>query len=90
MICEPSKIKAKYKLAIVEVAHKSKDDCVRPATLRYTNIRCESVASVLVERNVQRLVLALPVEEQDTPLTVKACDTHVEVVCCSDMKAGVE
>ena len=79
MICEPSKIKAKYKLAIVEVAHKSKDGCVRSATLRYTNIRGDNWVSVLVERSVQRLVLVLPVEEQDTPLTVKDCDTHVEV-----------
>ena len=79
MICEPSQIKAKYKLAIVEDVLTSNDGCVRSATLRYTNIRGEQCTSVRVKRSVQRLVLVLPVEEQDTPLTVKDCDTRVEV-----------
>ena len=38
MICESSPIKAKYKFAIVEAVHTSDDDCVRSATVRYSNI----------------------------------------------------
>ena len=41
LICEPSKIKAKYKLAIVEVVHESTDGNVRSATLRYSGVRVE-------------------------------------------------
>ena len=79
MICEPSQIKAKYKLAIVESVHTSSDGCVRSATLRYSNIRGDGWTSVRVQRSVQRLVMILPVEEQEQPLQVKDCEDHVEV-----------
>ena len=79
MICEPSQIKAKYKLAIVESVHASDDGCVRSATLRYSNMRGDGWTSVRVKRSVQRLVLVLPIEEQEKPLHVKDCDDHVEV-----------
>ena len=79
MICEPSTIKAKYKLAIVETVHTSSDGCVRSATLRYSNIRKDGWVPVRVERSVQRLVLLLPVEEQETPLAVEDEELKVEV-----------
>ena len=79
MICETSQIKAKYKLAIVEAVHTSTDDCVRSATLRYSNLRGDGWTSVRVKRSVQRLILVLPVEEQDNPLDVNDHDSHVEV-----------
>ena len=79
MICEASRIKAKYKLAIVEAVHTSNDGCVRSVTLRYSNLRGDGWTSVRVKRCVQRLVLVLPVEEQDNPLDVSDHDSHVEV-----------
>ena len=82
-------IKAKYKLAIVEVAHTSNDGCVRSATVRYANIRGERSTLVRVKRSVQRLVLLLPVEEQENPLEVKDSDSHVDVECRSTVKVGV-
>ena len=83
MICQTSQVKAKYKLAIVEDVHCSNDGCVRSATVKYTNIpsggRCSYVR---VKRSVQRLVLILPVEEQETPLEVKDKESFVEVQGC--------
>ena len=83
MICQPSQVKAKYKLAIVEDVHTSNDGCVRSATVKYTNIpsggRCSYVR---VKRSVQRLVLILPVEEQETPLEVQDKDSFLEVQGC--------
>ena len=79
MICEPSPIKAKYKLAIVEAVHTSDDGSVRSATVRYTVVNGKRSTNIRVKRSVQRLVLILPVEEQDTPLKVNDFDTHVIV-----------
>ena len=79
MICEPSRIKAKYKLAIVEAVHTSSDGCVRSATLRYSNVKKDGWTSVRVERSVQRLVLLLPVEEQEKPLEVEDQEDRMEV-----------
>ena len=79
MICEPSRIKAKYKLAIVEAVHVSSDGCVRSATLRYSNVKKDGWVSVRVERSVQRLVLLLPVEEQEKPLEVEDRENCMEV-----------
>ena len=39
MICEPTKVKAKYRLAIVEEVKTSGDGCVRSATVRYSLFR---------------------------------------------------
>ena len=80
LICETSQIKAKYKLAIVEAVHTSEDGCVRSATLRSSNLKGDGWSSVRVKRSVQRLVLVLPVEEQDGPLDVNIHDSHVEVI----------
>ena len=80
MICKPSHIKAKYKLAIVEGVHTSNDGRVRSATLRYSNINGERCTRVTVKRSVQRLVLIFPVEEQeDGTLQVQELETHTKV-----------
>ncbi len=88
MICESSPIKSKYKLAIVDQVHTSDDGAVRSATVRYANVHGDSSTSVRVKRSVQRLVLILSVEEQDSPLEVLDYDTYVKV-CRSPVKAGV-
>ena len=89
MIAESSPLKAKYKLAIVEQVHTSDDGLVRSATVRYTNIRGDSWTHIRVKRSVQRLVLIMPVEEQNqVELTVTDHDSHV-VVGRLDVKAGV-
>ena len=88
MICEPSQIKAKYKLAIVETVHTSNDGCVRSATLRYSNIKGERCTRTTVKRSVQRLVLIIPIEEQKSELEVRDYESHVKV-CRSPAKAGV-
>ena len=79
LICEPTKIKAKYKLAIVEVAHLSSEGCVRSATLQYSNLRGDGWVSVRVERSIQRLIMILPVEEQEKPLLVEEGEKRVTV-----------
>ena len=83
MICEFSQIKAKYKLGIVENIHISSDNCVRSVTVKYTNIASNGRSTFIrVKRSVQRLVLILPVEEQETKLEVVDKDFHVEVEEC--------
>ena len=74
-ICEPSKLKAKYKLGVVDNVTVSKDGIVRSATVRYVLLQKnskgeDSVRTIRVSRSVQRLVLILPVEEQDSPLMI--------------------
>ena len=85
MICEPTKIKAKYRLAIVDDVKISKDGCVRSATLRYSSIRTspkgkEIVQVIRVKRSVQRLCLILPVEEQSADVQV---NEHEHFVQCT-------
>ena len=84
MITEPSKLKAKYKLAIVEDVKLSRDGCVRSAALRYNNVQPgtdnPSSTPVRVTRTVQRLVLVLPVEEQSSSLMVIDDDSHTSIV----------
>ena len=79
MICESSPIKAKYELAIVEVVNSSDDGYVRSAIVKYSNVRSDYWTHVRVKRSVQRLVLIMPVEEQNEPLQVKDFDSHVAV-----------
>ena len=81
MICEPSPIKANYKLAIVEAVDVSKDNCVRSATVRYS----KGSRRITVQRSVQRLVLILPVEEQGG----SKLEVHGQEVCRSPVEAGV-
>ena len=66
-----SKLKAKYKLAVVEEVVTSGDGKVRSGTLKYVLMDGTNVSRVVrVKRSVQRLVLLLPVEEQCAPLQV--------------------
>ena len=89
MICDASPIKGKYKLAVVETVHASADGAVRSATVRYVNVNGDRVTTVRVQRCVQRLILILPVEEQDDSMEVKDFNSHIQVECCSPVKAGV-
>ena len=74
MIAEASKLKAKYKLAIVDDVKVSRDNIVRSAVLRYNNVQNWNnelrARPVRVTRSVQRLVLILPIEEQSSPLDI--------------------
>ena len=83
MIREATLIRAKYKLGIVETVYISADDCVRSATVKYNNISTDGrSSSVRVKRSVQRLVLILAVEEQETGLEVFDKNTYVQVEEC--------
>ena len=84
LICEPSKLKAKYELSVVDSVVLSSDNIVRSAVVRYVLLQKNSKGDVntriiRVSRSVQRLVLILPVEEQHTPLVVT--DDEVTVSC---------
>ena len=85
MICDASPIKGKYKLAVVDSVHTSADGAVRSATVRYVNVNGDRVTTVRVERCVQRLILILPVEEQDGSMEVKDLNTHIEVGCVAHL-----
>ena len=89
MICDSSPIKTKYKLAIVETVHTSDDGSVRSATVRYAVVKGEKSTNIRVTRSVQRLVLILPVEEQENFLDVNDLGTRVQVECRSPVKARV-
>ena len=83
MICEPTKIKAKYKLGIVDVKLSS-DGQVRSATIKYCNVQhvpgsTDRVSTLCIVRSIQRLSLIMPVEEQDTALVVNEYEFHVQV-----------
>ena len=83
MIYEPTKMKAKYKLGVIEAVKESGDGCVRSATIRYSHVQRTpegdgKVSLVRVSRSVQRMVLIMAVEEQTIPLMVKDDDFHVE------------
>ena len=84
LICEPSKLKAKYKLGVVDSVNHSADNLVRSVVVRYILVRKNakgvlSTRTIRVSRSVQRLVLILPVEEQHTPLEVT--DDEVTIKC---------
>ena len=91
MICEDSKIKAKYKLGIVDAVKVSTDGVVRSATVRYCIIRknnkgVEHVTHMQVKRSIQRLALILPVEETLKPLVVKDYEHSIE--CTNETSGG--
>ena len=89
LICEPTKIKAKYRLGIVEAVKESHDGCVRSATIRYTSVPTrdtEVARTIRVQRSVQRLCLILPVEEQSAGVGVEVNEHEYHVKCVpSDM-----
>ena len=83
MIAEPSKLKAKYKLGIVDDVKPSRDGFVRSVVVRYNNVQHgtdnPTAIPVRVTRSVQRLVLVLPVEEQSSPLMITDDDHHLSI-----------
>ena len=92
MICEDSKVKAKYKLGVVDDVKVSQDGIVRLATVRYCNIRKNNknediVTNVFVKRSVQRLALILPVEESTDSIVVNDYEHSVE--CATETSGGV-
>ena len=92
MICEPSKIKSKYKMGVIETVFESNDGYVRSVVVKYVLVQKSSagdgkVTTIRVKRSIQRLTLILPVEEQDSQVEVKDFESHVE--CVSPVKAGV-
>ena len=89
MICDAGKLKAKYKLGVVDAVNVSFDGHVRSATIRYVLVQQNSnendrIRVIRVTRSVQRLVLILPIEEQAHQLEVKE-----DGLCCQIVKAGV-
>ena len=88
MICEDLKIKAKYKLGVVDEIKVSDDDVVRSVTVRYCNIRKDEkgedkVTHVRVKRSVQYLALIMPVEESSpSPIVVKDHGHFVQCATC--------
>lgn len=85
MICEPSKVKSKYKMGVVETVKQSNDGAVRSATMRYCNVQRnprgeDKVTTVRVARSVQRLVLIMAVEEMSAPVDVEEYEHCVKCV----------
>ena len=84
-IVEKTKLKAKYRVAVVDSVKTSGDGLVRSAVLRYTIPKkqerevCTNARVVKVERSVQRLVLLSPVEERLTGLTVEEEEAQIVV-----------
>ena len=87
LICETSPLKAKYKLGIVDSIKESADGVVRSAIVRYVllqkGVKGDNTRIIRVSRSVQRLVLVLPVEEQDSPLVVT--DDELAVQCAAQV-----
>ena len=85
LIVEATKIKGKYRLAVVDEVFTSSDGRVRSALVRYSLVNTspqgkETVKQIRVKRSVQRLSLVLPVEEQSsTTCEVKGYEHSVSV-----------
>ena len=79
MIADASKIKAKYKLGVIDSVKVSKDEFVRSVVVRYVLVQNNRIQNILVTRSVQRLILILPVEEQDSPVYIE--DNGLRVKC---------
>ena len=84
MICETTKLKGKYRLAIVEEVFTSNDGRVRSAIVRYSLISTspkgkETVKQIRVKRSVQRLSLILPIEEQSSTCKVEEHEHSVSL-----------
>ena len=85
MICESSRVKAKYKMGVIDDVTANRSGVVRAATVRYSNVEKnprgdDIVTTVCVARAVQRLVLIMPVEELTKPVMVK---DHEHFVQCA-------
>ena len=92
MICEPTKVKSKYRLGIVDSVKLSNDGFVRSATVRYNLLHLgagvERIQTIRVERSVQRLSVILPVEEQSTGVDVNESDFRVQCVTAETEEGG--
>ena len=93
MICEPTKVKAKYRLGVVDNVKTSGDGCVRSATVRYTSVQAtaqgkDRVQTIRVKRSVQRLCLILPVEEQSAGIEVNEHKFHVQCARAQSETSG--
>ena len=83
MIAESTKLKSKYRLAVVDAVKEDSNGVVRSATVRYCNIEKnprgdDKVLTMRVERSVQRLVLIMPVEEMSATVVVKEFEHYVQ------------
>ena len=81
-ICEDSKVKAKYKMGVVDDVTENRQGVVRSALVRYcvveSNPHGEDIVSTrCVRRSVQRLVLIMPLEEMTSTVVVKEHDNFV-------------
>ena len=75
-------------LAVVDTVTPSNDGRVRTAVLRYELVQKipaggDRVSTVHITRSVQRLVMILPVEEQQHSVVVK--DDEVAVTCVKEI-----
>ena len=82
LICEDSKVKAKYKMGVVDDVTENRQGVVRSALVRYcvveSNPHGEDIVSTrCVRRSVQRLVLIMPLEEMTSTVVVKEHDNFV-------------
>ena len=82
-ICESTKLKSKYRLAVVDEVKEDANGIVRSGTVRYCNIEKnpqgeDKVTMMRVVRSVQRRVLIMPVEEMSAPVVVKEYEHYVQ------------
>ena len=85
LICDQSKVKAKYKMGVVDEVTENREGVVRSALVRYCVVEKnphgeDIVTTTYVKRSVQRLVLVMPLEEMDSTVVVKE---HENFVRCS-------
>ena len=85
LICEQSKVKAKYKMGVVDEVTENRQGVVRSALVRYCVVEKnphgkDIVTTTYVKRSVQRLVLVMPLEEMSSTVVVKE---HENFVRCS-------
>ena len=83
LICESTKLKSKYRLAVVDEVKADANGVVRSGTLRYCNVEKnphgeDKVTMMRVVRSVQRLVLIMPVEEMSAAVVVKEYEHYVQ------------
>ena len=77
LIHDKNPIKGRYQLGIVKTVRESGDNLVRSCTVAYSIPNSKDPVrsytgkrEIVVTRSIQRLTLLLPVEEQQSPLTV--------------------
>ena len=78
-------------MGVVETVVTSNDGFVRSVTVPYVLVQSTpkvdfKTTTIRVQRSVQRLVLILPVEEQESQVEVEDCVSHVR---CVTVKAGL-